>query len=387
VIKLKKTHILVLLIILLVVISGCKIKGGKKKAEKSLEEIRTGTEGIMVGFLPNTPPDKIPVDKANNIFDVVLEVKNKGAYPQPADTDALRAGFGYLFGYVYLSGFDDNIITFQSRKAGVLEAGNVGRIDARTFEGKSTINPNGGLDLLEFKGTVTVQNLNVEKYEPTLQATACYVYETIAGPPVCIDPNPYSTVKEKKVCEVQPVTLTNQGAPVAVTRIDEEALSGRTQFKITIKNVGGGDVLRDGDGAIIKKCNPAEQLRIERGDIDKVKVVNVKIANQELICGPFAEVSPGISKGQDITRAVQGWIRLINGEGFVICEMPRDPTKKTAYTTPLTIRLHYGYRTTIEKKIQIKNEAFSSIRRAEEGGTSVAESPSEQGDVFDSSIG
>jgi len=82
VIKLKKRLVFILFIALLILISGCK---GKKSTEKSLEEIRTGTEGIVMNFLPNAPPDKIYAEQTDkNEFEVVLELRNKGAFPQPA---------------------------------------------------------------------------------------------------------------------------------------------------------------------------------------------------------------------------------------------------------------------------------------------------------------
>lgn len=337
--KLKKSIIFILFIALLILISGCK---GKKSTEKSLEEIRTGTEGIAMSFLPNAPPDKIHVEQGAppeaNIFEVVLELKNKGAYPQP---DEGARGLGPGFGKIFLSGYDTNIITLESKD------GKSGDLGTKTLEGKSTINPNGGQDILSFTGKIIPENLNVEKYEPTLLATACYYYLTIAGPSVCIDPNPYSTIKEKKVCGVQDISLSNQGAPVAVTKIDEEAFATKTQFKITIKNVGNGDVLKA--DAANNKCDPFGAQKIQRDDIDKVNLMWVKVSDKALMCGPFAETN---------IKSTGGLIRLINGEGFVICEMPNSEysNKISAYTTPLLIQLSYGYRNSIEKKIQIKKE-------------------------------
>lgn len=338
-IKLRKRLFFVLFLVLLILIYGCK---SRKSTEKSLEEIRTGTEGIVMSFLQNAPPDKIHVEQGAtpeaNIFEVVLELKNKGAYPQP---DEGARGLGPGFGKIFLSGYDTSIITLESKD------GKSGDLGTKTLEGKSTINPNGGQDVLSFTGKIIPENLNVEKYEPTLLATACYYYLTIAGPSVCIDPNPYSTIKEKKVCGVQDISLSNQGAPVAVTKIDEEAFATKTQFKITIKNVGNGDVLKA--DAANNKCDPFGTQKIQRDDIDKVNLMWVKVSDKALMCGPFAETN---------LKSTGGLIRLINGEGFVICEMSNSEysNKISAYTTPLLIQLSYGYRNSIEKKIQIKRE-------------------------------
>ncbi len=352
-INLKKRLIVAFILILLISISGCK---GKKDVKKALEEIRTGTEGIVMSFLPNAPPDKIHVEEGatpeTNSFDVVLELRNKGAFPQPEDN------IGAPFGDVYLSGYDRNILEFKPESF---------NLNDKTLEGKSTINPNGGLDLATFKGTVKTENLNVEKYEPTLLVTACYTYNTIAGPSVCIDPNPYSTAKEKKVCEVQDLTLTSQGAPISVTKIDEEALATKTQFKITIKNVGGGDVIKPGS---LGKCSPYGDDKLLREDIDKVQLEEVQVGNRRITCRPFVDGSP---------QGVSGFIRLINGEGFIICEFPKTnyELSKTAFTTPLKIKFNYIYRNTAEKKIQIRKESSDLGGGSSDAGRSAVSTPTE----------
>lgn len=324
---------LIIVLILLISVSGCS---RKKAVEKKLEDIRTGTQGIVMNFLPNAPPDKIHVeegDNADSTFDIILELRNKGAYPQPDDRMSAPSGI------VYLSGYDSNIIRIGDGTP-------YQNIDRKSLEGKSTINPNGGLDLVTFKGWVAAENLKVEKYEPTLLVTACYIYYTVAGPSVCIDPNPYS-VTQKKVCHVQSISLSNQGAPISVTRIDEEALSLKTQFKITIKNVGGGDVISVGSTT---KC-----ITAGREDIDKVKVEEIRVGKDPLEnCRPFIGTR---------TTGPSGEIRLINGEGFILCDLPKELYKDsvTAYTTPLTIKLSYYYRNTAEKKIQIKKEMSGNL--------------------------
>ncbi len=82
-----------------------------------------------------------------------------------------------------------------------------------------------------------------------------------------------------------------------------------------------------------------------------------KISDKALICGPFA----------DGVKSSGGLIRLINGEGFVICELPNSEysNKISAYTTPLLIQLSYGYRTTAERKVLIKKETSRSLPNGE----------------------
>ena len=50
---------------------------------------------------------------------------------------------------------------------------------------------------------------------------------------VCIDPDPYSVVQEQKVCNIGDVSVSGgQGAPIAVTRIEEEVGSDKIYFRI-----------------------------------------------------------------------------------------------------------------------------------------------------------
>ena len=337
-----------------VLISGCK---GAKDSTKSVEDVRVGTQGIILNFLPQAPPDKILVaqgaDEKLNSFDIILELKNKGAFPQPNEGTAPD-------GYVVLSGYDPNILTIEAQDGSNKNWQNFG---TKTLEGKSSINPNGGQDIMTFKAKVDVDALNVERYEPMFLATACYPYRTVAGPSVCIDPNPYSTVKSKKVCEVQSISLTSQGAPIAVTRVDEEAFTTKTQFKITIKNVGGGDVLK----SISDQCT-----LIDRENIDKVYVSNVAVARKGLECRPFVGSQSVSEQG---SSGFNGYVRLVNGEGYIICELLKEHYRSnTEFTTPLTIELNYNYRNSIEKKMQIKKEITSTSGGSE--ANQIAQLPS-----------
>ena len=362
--NLKKRTVLALLLIVLIAISGCSLTGKKgtstssSKSKKAVEDIRVGTQGIVMSFLPNNPPERIVVEESapENSIKVVLQVNNKGAYPQP--DEGPKRGAAPDPAKIYISGYDSNIIRFPQREID---------LSSKALEGRSTINPGGGIDFVNFEGKVHADVLNVEKYEPILLATACYYYNTIASPQVCIDTDPYSEISTKKVCQVSDISLSSQGAPVAVTKIAEEALATKTQFRITIKNVGGGDAIK-----IIseQKCDPLGTEKLQREDIDKVYVVGVFLGSKQLNCGPFAEGS---------IKAISGFIRLINGEGNIICEFPRQDYPQganTAYTTPLKIHLGYTYRTTIERKVLIRKEIGVSIGGDSSSATSQPKTPS-----------
>ena len=72
----KRSATLAFLLTLMFVVSGCS---SGKDIQKAVENIRTGTDGISISFLPYNPPNVVHVEQNNekNLFDVILEVKNK----------------------------------------------------------------------------------------------------------------------------------------------------------------------------------------------------------------------------------------------------------------------------------------------------------------------
>ena len=320
--KMRGAGFLMFLVLLSFILSGCKLG----KSNTAVEEIRIGNEGIVMSFLPNTPPDNIRVDiSAPADIEVALEVKNKGAYPQPED------GIGAPSGKIYISGYDESIVFFPKKEE---------MLDTKPLEGKSTVNPNGGLDVVSFSdGKIITSNMvDIDRYEPIIQATACYEYVTIASSSVCVDPNPYTTANIRKVCQATDIPLSSQGAPIAITGISVKAFAKKTQFRINIKNIGNGDIIKKDR---LSMCSPS--TLIKRDDIDKITVDEVSIGRKQLTCSPMS--------GREL--------RVINGETFMICDLT-EFASDSAYLTPIKIKLSYGYRNTIEKKMTIKRESTGS---------------------------
>ena len=167
---------------------------------------------------------------------------------------------------------------------------------------------------------------------------ACYKYQTIAEPLVCIDPEPYSVFDEEKVCTINQAgktySMSSQGAPVAVTKVTEEISSRNIHFGIHIKNVGDGKVV---DENVRNDC----PLDMDYNDVDKV-LVKAKL--------PF-DASPNCQPKGDYRDPV----RLDdNGNGFIFCTF-KKPASKSAFETILQVQLDYRYLDWIEKEIRIVN--------------------------------
>lgn len=270
----------------------------------------TGTQGLVINFVPNYPPTVI-YSSGNNEdseHNVIVEIRNKGAYKTS--------------GQLYLTGFDQNIIKITDTPRAL-----------PTIEGKSPLNLEGGYAQIQFPSTTTFWidlPEGTDVYPVTLQATACYDYRTIATLSVCVDPDPYGVIRQKACVPFGANTGGGQGAPVAITSVQQESLPGKVIFKMTISNVGGGQVLDEG---LSSQCT--QRLKYAQQDI--IRIVKAQLSGASGSCTP--------SVGQDL--------RMVNNQAQLTCTF-NLPTGKLAYTTTLEVELAYGYMSSIFIPIQIK---------------------------------
>jgi hypothetical protein len=308
----KKITTIVSLLLVLALITGCgSFSGGKDEPPVSAVFVATGTEGIVMNFVPDQPPAKVYTQSP---LTFLVEIRNRGTYTVPSGT-------------IYLTGYDPNIIM-----------GLPPRYDLnQPLEGKSQFNPEGGYTTAEFSTSSVVLPMSMPNYKPTFMLTACYPYQTVATPLVCIDSNPLDTATDK-ACRVQKVYATgSQGAPVAVQSIEAEARPNGMYFRIHIGNTAGGTEQASGtvfDMASMGACPGGLQYK----DLNVLEY-QASISQQPLDCEPKAD------------------IRLVNGKATIFCKylnMPQIP----AYQTPLEVRLIYGYKSSSSKVVEIENLEF-----------------------------
>ncbi len=292
---------LVFLLVFIVII-GCKLS---TNPYDNLD-YRQGTEGLVVDFAQNSPMQKVYEDSK---LGLVLEVRNKGAN-DIEDGDAR----------IYLSGFDPEAIHFSGVSGGSVT------LDVPAVLGKSPYMPDGGYDALDVPEDSPVRVPFGDSYTAKIMATSCYVYETIATPTVCVVSDPAAIYKDN-ICEPSTITMSSQGGPVAVTKVEEEVMQQKLNFIITVQNVGGGRVI------------DKEQMDRCPNDLDHntVDVVDVKA---ELSSGGEPECSPSDNR-----------LRLVDGKGVIFCKIPVE--LHTSYTAPLVITLDYGYSSSVTRDIEI----------------------------------
>ena len=301
------------LITLLILLVACQPQSGTQPQQP--QDFRTGTQAISLEFLSNLPPNRL-FDR--DPFNVVVQVENKGTSKIGGGSDR-----------IYLSGFDHNIIT------GIGTDGKAIPI----LDGRGPYLPRGGFDMLDWKGTVlALTDKRIDKYQPTILATACYNYETVASGQACIDPNPFAAASIEKICTPTTVGLGSQGAPIAVSSISVEPAPGRTRFVISISNAGGGNVFKNG-AQFLSKCSPYGS-GLGYDEIDYVQVADVTLSGISIrqSCKPL-----------DST----GHLRLSNGQAQLFCELS-NIQGQSPYMTPINVILRYGYRQSISKQVEIR---------------------------------
>jgi hypothetical protein len=130
--------------------------------------------------------------------------------------------------------------------------------------------------------------------------------------------------------------MSNQGAPVAVTKIEQENTRLLSTFTIHVKNIGRGKVIR---WDALNKCSPYYDVgRLTSKDLNVVQGFKVSIGNKELDC-----------TGDNTFRLNP------NGEGIITCRYPLEYTNiQSAYSTPLVMEFWYGYMQSEQQSITIK---------------------------------
>ena len=284
-----KTILLIIFIVSLIFIAGCG-----QQNQQNQQEIYSGTEGVKMRFLTNTPPSEV-FDRSGLV--VLIEYTNAGAYP-------------ITNGALYLTGYDPSYL-FGS----VMSKGLGG------LHGKSLMYPKGETKVVEFSDSSIGKPEHIDSFEQKLKLTACYKYMTMASTQVCIDPEPYAVGGGKKTCTPGLKSLSGgQGAPVAVTKIDERIADNIVYFDIHFKNMGSGEAFVGGTN----QCYTS----LSYNEINRVQVKSVMLSNKRIgNCEP--------SLGSSII--------LTNGEGFIKCYTTISRSGDE-YLTNLDVELEYSYR-------------------------------------------
>lgn len=194
--------------------------------------------------------------------------------------------------------------------------------------------PGGELDYIDYNGRITNWPQGLDESRQRFMLTTCYLYTTFVAEDVCIDPQPYSDTR--KVCSPKVSTYSKgQGAPIAITRVEQENTPTKSLFRFTVENKGGGTLFEPGH---IEKCSPYHIERTSPSDLNIVWLGEVRIGNTPLDCNPqtYIKLDPRTNRGT-----------------FTCTYGIEYAALKSAYVDTLTTELWYGYSKAYEKDLLI----------------------------------
>lgn len=311
--KTTKITFLICAILALSLVAGCgNFQKGNGEPNVDADAIATGTEGLVMRFLPDQPPAKVYTGAP---LTFLVEVWNRGTH---------RVS-GAEF---YLTGYDKMMIPSLRDRVQIAE----------DLEGKSQYNPQGGFTTLTFESSDVTLPTSMPSYRPTFLLTACYPYQTTATPLVCVDPNPQDTVSDKACMTQKNYATGSQGAPVSVQNVEAESNPSYMYFRIHVANTAGGTDQASGtvyDMDALHKC--PDQLTYS--DLNTIQY-QVDLGGTPLSCEPK-----------------NGEIRLVNNQAILFCKYAYTQSGG-AYQTPLNIKLFYGYKSSTSKLLEIENLEF-----------------------------
>ncbi|MDP2749613.1 MAG: hypothetical protein Q8O89_02150 [Nanoarchaeota archaeon] len=302
------------------------------EAQVHFKQTHIGTKGLTMNFVKGLPPTEV---YEGTDFQLGLEVRNEGAW----DINGAKIRLGGFNPTTVSVQMDSDSADDTSETEGLLRRYSI-------FEGKSTVS-NGAYKLIIAKARNPKPPKIGDEYDLSFIATACYGYKTEAAMDICIDPNKENIgVQQKKICTVKPQYKLSggQGAPIAITQVEEEILSlgasRKVRLKIFIKNMGKGDVYKA--DSFHKPCSALQgDLTTER-DLGIVEI-EAKLSDIEIDCNPT-------------TKEIDNFYMKLgkDADNYALCQYDIPKDSFDAYNSVLSITATYGYVETVSTKTTIK---------------------------------
>jgi hypothetical protein len=206
-----------------------------------------------------------------------------------------------------------------------------------TMKGDNAEFPGGDIDYKTFKvQMISRWPAGQDYYNIPYEIKSCYAYTTFVSPNLCIDPNPFSD--ERKLCRSETYTWGgSQGAPVAVTRVQQTNTGRELILDITIKNVGAGRVW---DVGYLEACSPYFPGDVKPNMLNIVHIGYAYVGSKPLDCTNFYTVrlDPNTQEARMTCRY----------------DMTDADDIGSGYTIPLKMELWYGYEESIVRQLRVR---------------------------------
>ena len=337
-----KTRLILFFLLTATFVAGCDIIPGNDGQGEKPEPSIQGKDGLVMEFFDNAPPERLLADFSikDNKVNIGVLIENRGAFNLNCSEDP--CGYFFIDGGKYVtpkSSVEEECVTPETQEpentrslADALRSSNADTIIRGRLSQRS-----GGRVAIET--SACLGNLG-ETTSATIFANICYPYKTFLSSSVCVETAHYSV--QNKVCNPEPLVFSSQGAPVAITRIEQDSIIQgnliKPRLKIFIRNIGGGFVIKEGDDNLKGACTPKGNTQ---DIIGKVKIEEASLSGKLLDCE---------SKNVSLTGPntfIQCTLKE-NEEGF-----SREYTDNNL-VSPLRITLSYGYQTVESKTVEIE---------------------------------
>ena len=321
-----------ILILCTILLAGCSL--GKPAADQgpALSDygyIHSGTEGVAASFLEDFPPASLKISDDIET-QIVLDLHNRGA-----------------------ASVKDASVFLEANPALVELSVEIKKI---SLEGKSALFSRGETGSLEFDAKIRKLRPEKDAEETDIRASVCYAYITEAQIDACIDTDKYRAERGSAVCSARVISLSDQGAPIALVKVEQNFIPLRQggvqeitpQYVLTFMNVGKGLVIgpHSTDGvcarnlgwASLTQSMPFEEDASDGQIFDVIKVSG-QLGGKGLICGGLYSKEVSLEDGEATVTCIASSSRAITEPSMI---------------SPLVIRAEYGYLSTITKHIKIE---------------------------------
>jgi hypothetical protein len=307
-----KNMVLSVMIIALLVFSGCKSGDNNKAVTK--DPFVGGIDGVTLSFEEDAPPAEV-YDNGDFPFGVVVKLKNEG------EKEVLKDNVLVTISGILASEFDKEEADLKKAPSDDLEA------TKKDSEG----------DIIESNPVhVEFDDFNylseLTGNTPfTIRADVCYKYGTTANSKLCIRENNLDT--KEGVCTVtEEKDVFSSGAPIQITEFKESARAkDKVAFTFRVEHKGDGDIYQQAT-----KCDTST-----RKYEDKIWVeVDTKMEGLE--CS-------GLKDG----TASSGYITLYGNDKPITCV--QEVSTNSDYETEVVIKLAYDYKDSKQTSILVKH--------------------------------
>lgn len=314
--RLKKSYLVIIIIISILFVLGCA-----PKKDKTTAGYIGGVKGLDISFAEGEPPEKV-LDANNEQFRITLILRNLG------ERDIASGGVKTTIAGI-------NPVSFQIKD---ITKKNENEISGAKREQEKIVP--GGQDEISYSASYkNDEAVDVEFKNPGIGVNTCYSYGTDAVSNICLRKQASARTTEKDACLIyEDKQISNSGAPIQIMTLSERP-AGTNKVRVLF------DIENKGMGVVYSKDAFGSTDCIADKEKDKENKVNVKVTSS-------ADVSIKCGKLDD---KAEGVVRLVEGKTTVSCEIDTSKLSETTFENPLRISLDYVYKEDISRKIIVQN--------------------------------